>query len=365
MIHNITGNLDKNSYSLCIFADISKAFDTVNHKLLLEKLYKYGVRGNALKLMASFLSNRVQQVKFKNCLSKPFVLKDGVPQGSCLGPLLYNIYTNDIEIALRNCNLTMYADDLTIEISGNDLIHLENRANTIIEIFEDYCSYNYFSISVSKSFFMIFSNSTIPRATEPKISMCGTSLKRQETACYLGVYIEEDLKFKKQAEHIRGKLIMYKSISRRINNELPIIPAKIYYFSLIQSQVLYGLTVWGGALFTNENHKDLQDKQDKIVRSLFAKFFPRKSLNEVYVELNILTIKQLYKIHTSLYLYDIINSDKFPELKASTNELMFNHAYNTRKHSLLVTKIAFQTSGIILCTMPLRSGIAYPQKLKA
>ena len=129
---------------------------------------------------------------------------------------------------------------------------------------------------------------------------------------------------------------MYKSISRRINNELPLIPAKIYYFSLIQSQILYGLAVWGGALFINETHKDLQDKQDKIVRTLFTRFFPRKGLNEVYTQLNIPTIKQLYEIHSSLYLFDIINTDQFPELKASTNELIFNHGYNTRKNTLLI-----------------------------
>ena len=319
-----------------MLACMSKAFDTVNHKLLLKKLYIYGVRGNAHKLMESFLTNRKHQVKFNKLLSKSYLLKHGVPQGSCLGPLLYNIYTIDVENALTDCNLTIYADDLTIEISGNNIQQLESRANNILNVFENYCNFNYFSISVEKSYFMIFSNSSASQNINPSIYLCGKTLKKLQSSCYLGVHIDDKLKFRTQAEHIRSKLVMYKSISRKINNKLPLIPSKIFYFSLIQSQILYGLAVWGGTLFANDAHKDLQIKQDKIVKTLFSKFFPRKPLNELYKTVNIPTIKQLYKIHISLYLFDIINTEKFPQLKASINELIFNHPYNTRKNSLLI-----------------------------
>ena len=137
---------------------------------------------------------------------------------------------------------------------------------------------------------------------------------------------------------------MHKSISRRINNKLPLIPAKIYYFSLIHSQILYGLVVWGGALMVNNALNDLQDKQDKIVRALFSKNFPRKSLREVYIALNISNIKVSYKIRVSLYLFDILYTDKFPQLKSSTEALIFNHGYNTRKNNLLIPQNNFSKS---------------------
>ena len=336
LIHEITNNLDNNNFSLCIFADLSKAFDTVNHSLLMKKLYRYGVRGNAYNLIESFLSNRTQQVKFKNSLSNSYTIKSGVPQGSCLGPLLFNIYTIDIENVIQTANLTMYADDITFELTGDNLLELERKANSLLQIFQDYCLHNYFSISVIKTVFMIFAKN--PSSTHPSvtINLCKTPSKKVDTVCYLGVFIDEKLKFTKQADEIRNKLNMYKSISRKINNKLTLIPSKIFYFSLVQSRILYGLAVWGGALFVNDAFKDLQDKQDKIIRALFAKFFPRKNLQDLYSELCIPKIKQLYKIHCSFYFYDILNTDKFPQIKSSTTELLFNHRYDTRRNSLII-----------------------------
>ena len=181
---------------------------------------------------------------------------------------------------------------------------------------------------------MLFSKQTISDTMLPSISLCNSPLKTLDTICYLGVHIDEKLKFTNQAEHIRGKLNMHKAISRRINNFLPLIPSKIYYFSLIQSQILYGLVVWGGALFVNQSLNDLQSKQDKIVKALFCKFFPTKSLNEVYNLVNIPTINQLYKIRVSTYLYEILKTNKYPQLRSSTETLIFNHNYNTRNNTV-------------------------------
>ena len=185
LIHEITSHLDTNSYSLCIFADLSKAFDTVNHSLLMAKLYKYGIRGIAYDLFESFLTNRQQQVKFKESLSRLYTLKTGVPQGSCLGPLLFNIYTIDIEKALENCYLTMYADDITIEITGNSLIDVGNKANDLLRTFQDYCIDSLFSISIEKTVFMIFSNNPPQQDTIPTIKLCNKPLNKVVSVCYL------------------------------------------------------------------------------------------------------------------------------------------------------------------------------------
>ena len=277
LVHEITNHLDTNFYSLCIFADLSKAFDTVNHSLLMAKLYKYGVRGIAYDLIESFLTNRQQQVKFKDSLSRLYSLKTGVPQGSCLGPLLFNIYTIDIEEALKNCCLTMYADDVTIEITGNSLGDVGNKANHLLRTFQDYCIDSRFSIIIEKTVFMIFSNNPPKDDIIPTIKLCNKPLKKVDSVCYLGVHIDEKLKFTKHASEIRSKLNMYKSIARKINNNLTLVPSKIYYFSIVQSRIIYGIAVWGGILFVNDSFKDLQDKQDKIIRALFAKFSPGKS----------------------------------------------------------------------------------------
>ena len=197
LVHEITNHLDTNFYSLCIFADLSKAFHTVNHSLLMAKLYKYGVRGIAYDLIESFLTNRQQQVKFKDSLSRLYSLKTSVPQGSCLGPLLFNIYTIDIEEALKNCCLTMYADDVTIEITGNSLGDVGNKANHLLRTFQDYCIDSRFSISIEKTVFMIFSNIPPKDDIIPTIKLCNKPLKKVDSVCYLGVRIDEKLKFTK------------------------------------------------------------------------------------------------------------------------------------------------------------------------
>ena len=104
--------------------DIRKAFDTVNHELLLSKLYHYGIRGIAYKLIQSYLNNRFQFVTINNKLSKKLIIKHGVPQVSNLGPLLFLIYINDLPNAL-SCHTTLFADDTCLLIQAKDVSTLQ------------------------------------------------------------------------------------------------------------------------------------------------------------------------------------------------------------------------------------------------
>ena len=118
---------------------------------------------------------------------------------------------------------------------------------------------------------MIFSNNPPKDDIIPTIKHCNKPLKKVESVCYLGIHIDEKLKFTKHASEIISKLNMYKSIGRKINNNLTLVPSKIYYFSIVKSRIIYGIAVWGGILFVNDSFKDLQDKQEKIISALFAK----------------------------------------------------------------------------------------------
>ena len=106
--------LDYNKTPIHIFLDLSKAFDTLDHNILLSKLKHYGINGTALNLMESYLSNTNQYIVFKDTISDMLPITTGVPQGSILGPLLFLIYINDLTEASQIFKFIMYADDTTL-----------------------------------------------------------------------------------------------------------------------------------------------------------------------------------------------------------------------------------------------------------
>ena len=118
---------------LGIFIDLSKAFDTIDHKILINKLNHYGVRGNTLSLIESYLSNRKQCVSALGEISEQLAVIFGVPQGSCLGPLLFLIYINDISNICKSNELILFADDTNIFVKGKSKQEVYIEANMILE----------------------------------------------------------------------------------------------------------------------------------------------------------------------------------------------------------------------------------------
>lgn len=152
----ILKSLDDRNLALGVYVDFSKAFDHLNHKLLLKKLQVYGFRGTSLMLLSSYLGSRQQYVEINGHRSNVKALSSGVPQGSIMGPFLFNIYVNDITQIDREIKMVIYADDTSLFFSASSASNVVMKANTALRQLEKWTKYNALKINTSKTKAIIY-----------------------------------------------------------------------------------------------------------------------------------------------------------------------------------------------------------------
>ena len=156
LLDKITEAIENNEYSVAIFLDLSKAFDMVNHKILLSKLEFYGVRGLPLQWFNSYLSNRKQYVSYNGSNSCHLNISCGVPQGSILGPLLFLVFINDLHNVSENLFFILFADDSNLLLNGPNLNDLCRQMNTELINVVNWFKMNKLCLNVKKTNFMVF-----------------------------------------------------------------------------------------------------------------------------------------------------------------------------------------------------------------
>ena len=156
LLEKITEALDNSEFAICILIDFRKAFDTVEHNILLQKLYHYGIGGNALQWFNSYLSNRYQYVNYNNTSSDMKLITCGVPQGSILGPLMFLLYINDISSVSSILFSILFADDTTLFYSSKNLQELSDVINNELSKMMEWLNANRLSLNIDKTNFMIF-----------------------------------------------------------------------------------------------------------------------------------------------------------------------------------------------------------------
>ena len=182
--------LDRKQVALLLLIDFSKAFDMVDHQILLDKLDHYGVRGNNLDWLRSYLNNRQQYVYVNGTSSNKNNLKYCVPQGSILGPVLFILYINDLPGISKLAKFIFFADDANIIITGNNFAEIQHQANELLQALDKWVKCNGLKLNISKTKYMIFSNLREDSSSNLHISLGGVPIERSNSERFLGVILQ-------------------------------------------------------------------------------------------------------------------------------------------------------------------------------
>ena len=243
--------INEGKYIGMIQLDLSKAFDLVNHSLLLQKLELYRCNNSTIKWFSSYLRNRTQRVSIKNKLSEPNLVTTGVPQGSILGPLSFLLQINDLPLFLSEVELLLiFADDTTVAATGTEPKIIEKQLNKNVKNVSKWCNKNDMVVSLPKSSSMLCASwqrllHTDINDTSLNIELEGNKIPCVSTTKLLGVHFDQHLSWNEHIKHVHKKIRSNLYLLKQIKKYLPIDARKLFFNSYVLPHFDYCCTVWG------------------------------------------------------------------------------------------------------------------------
>ena len=308
----IRKTIDEKKFGCGVFIDLKKAYDTVNHEILLQKLEHYGIRDTALKWFGSYLTGRKQYVHLNGADSEIKDITCGVPQGSVLGPLLFLLYFNDLPNISNKLKFYLFADDTNIYYESDNLKDIEKTMNKELEKLHEWLCLNRLSLNISKTNFVIFHARGKVKGSVVTILINKQAIDEVISVKYLGILIDSQLTFKNHIDELSKKVSRAIGVLYKLR---PYVTAKILtnvYYAIVYPFLLYGVVVWGNACKTLL--EPIHIMQKKIVRMItYNDNYPTipgplAHSPPLFHKLNMLNIYDIYNLQAGKFVFESLNN---------------------------------------------------------
>ena len=341
-----------------LFIDITKAFDTVNHNILLNKLYDFGFRGNMHDFLKFYLKNRSQKVKIRDTLSNNLPINVGVPQGSVLGPVLFLLYIESIFHLNLIGRITAFADDLALSYVGHSYLNLKQQISDDLKLLRKWFIMHDMVLSAKSKVMFFDTSGNIPIRGVKYHSLncdnlsCNTFCLDIESVSvfkYLGVQVDNQLNWKTHLEKLKKSLILANIKIYRLRTYVSREILKMVYFSLVDSHIKYGIASWGGTY--KSSLRPIITLQKQIIRVI--NFRNRRThTHPLFVKDLILPVRNLY-IYTVLKIF-FIRSGYLNNKETITYNLRYkSNCHYVKPRTELFRKFFMYTAPYVYNKLPL------------
>ena len=322
-LDNFYDSINNDQHLLAIYLDFSKAFDTVNHDILMKKLFHMGFRGAIHSWLYTYLSNRKQYVAINDSTSKIYETNIGVPQGSTLGPLLFILYINDMSNSLAHSKILHFADDSTMYVNFDKNKDISLDINNELESIHNWLRCNKLYLNVSKTKYMIINNRDRPPDLNLKIG--NSNIERCSEHKFLGVYIDDRLTFSTHISKISSKISRGIGVIRKMKQIVSREVLRQLYFSFIYSNFTYAITTYGSASRNQlKRLNNLINKSIKIVSNV------DRLTPEICKREKIFDFQMSFRYFCSIKMYQVTYLGQHNYFINKMASLRINHNYETR-----------------------------------
>ena len=306
--------LDTGHYLGSVFIDLKKAFDTVDHEILCKKLMHYGIRNRELTWFESYLSNRKHFCQVGGIDSGTDHIEIGVPQGSCLGPLLFVVYINDLPSGIQNSTVSMYANDTSLSYKSKDLTLLIEAVNDDLRNLETWLKRNKIPLNVTKTHSMLICSKCKHKSIKNSDETFGLKIRDKilnivEKIKYLGVQVDQNLDWKEHIKYVASKVSRPIGFLKYAKSLVPSTTLINLYKSIVEPHFRYCCSVWGCCSSTEKNR--LQRLQNKAARLITSSRFDDPSV-PLIKGLGWQTIEEMISSETNIMVFKALN-DRAPQ----------------------------------------------------